>query len=153
MEIRIENRQKREKIDRRRIRTALRKLLRHLGHENAELSLLFLDDEGIREINRTWLNRDRPTNVISFSMTEGPFGDLNPHVLGDIVISVEQSRREALEAGIRPEDYLDHLLIHGLLHLLGYDHEPPREADGERMHALEQDLFFLLKGYRMEEGG
>lgn len=128
----------------------LRKALRRLGREDSEISLLFLDDEGIREINRTYLNRDYPTNVISFSMTEGPFGDLNPRVLGDIVISVERSRREALESGLPPEDYQDYLLIHGLLHLLGYDHETPREQDGECMREMERELFYRVKGYRME---
>jgi len=134
------------------VRRTLRKLLRHLGREGAEVSLLFLDDQGIREINRTYLNRDRPTNVISFAMTEGPFGHLNPHVLGDIAISVERSRYEAGESGLAPEDYLDYLLIHGLLHLVGYDHEPPREEEAERMREMERELFYLLKGYQIDGG-
>jgi probable rRNA maturation factor len=132
------------------VRSALRKALRRLGREDAEVSLLFLDDEGIREINRTYLNRDYPTNVISFSMTEGPFGDLNPGVLGDIVLSVERSRREALDSGVDPEDYQDYLLIHGLLHLLGYDHEFPREGDGKCMREMERELFYSVKGYRID---
>ncbi|HOI73981.1 MAG TPA: rRNA maturation RNase YbeY [Syntrophales bacterium] len=152
MDIWIENRQKKEKIDRRRVRSALRKALHRLGRDDAEVSLLFLDDEGIREINRTYLNRDYPTNVISFSMTEGPFGDLNPRVLGDIVISVERSRAEALESGLAPEDYQDFLIIHGLLHLLGYDHESPREEDGEHMREMEREIFRLIKGYRIGGG-
>jgi probable rRNA maturation factor len=82
-------------------------------------------------------------------MTEGPFGDLHPDILGDIAISVERCREEALDSGLAPEDYLDYLLIHGLLHLLGYDHEPPREEEGERMRAMEEELFFRLKGYRI----
>ncbi len=134
------------------MRSALRKVLHRFGRNDAEVSLLFLDDEGIREINRTYLNRDYPTNVISFSMTEGPFGDLNPRILGDIVVSVERSRAEALESGLNPEDYQDYLLIHGLLHLLGYDHEYPREADGEHMREMERELFYLIKGYRIGGG-
>jgi len=125
-------------------------LLRSLDRDQAEVSLLLLDDQGIREINRNYLERDRPTNVISFAMTEGPFGHVNPHLLGDIVVSVERSQEEALEAGLAPDDYLDYLIIHGLLHLLGYDHEPPREAEGERMRELEQELFSMLRGYRID---
>jgi len=106
---------------------------------------LFVDDEGIREINRRFLNRDHPTNVISFSMWEGEFGDINPHILGDIVISVETALRDVRQAAIEFDDELDFLMIHGLLHLLGYNHEDTGEDEAMRMENREKELFSILK--------
>ncbi len=149
MAIQIENRQSEAKIDLRRIRSVLSRLLRHLGRDDSELSILLVDDMAIREINRSYLDRDHATNVISFPMQEGEFGGVNPKVLGDIVISVETARTEAKKARIPADDEIDFLLIHGLLHLVGYNHENTTPAEETRMKEMEDELFFFLKGYRL----
>ena len=149
MPILIKNQQDKVKIDLQRTRRALQKILELLEIEDKEASILFSDDEGIRKINRDYLGRDRPTNVISFSMSEGEFGDVNPSILGDIIISAETARRDADNHNIPFEDEIDFLLIHGMLHLLGYDHETT-ESDAETMKEKEREIFFSLKKYIIE---
>ena len=105
-------------------------------------------DRSIRTINRDYLGRDKATNVISFAMREGEFGDLNPEVLGDVVISADTAAREADEAGEGFLSRLYFLLLHGILHITGYDHERSGEAEAARMEAKEREIFGLLK----EEG-
>jgi len=123
--------------------------LERLNCTDREVSVLFVDDEGITAINREYLNRDRPTNVIAFPMTEGEFGDINPHVLGDIVISVDTALRDARSGGLTLYDEIVYLLIHGLLHLIGYDHEGSEE-DAAVMKEREHDLFHAVTGYGVE---
>ncbi len=108
------------------------------------MSLLLVDDAGIREINRSYLNRDYPTNVISFAMTEGNYGQISPHLLGDIVISVETALRDGEKNGLAFRESLDFLIIHGLLHLLGYNHEGVASQEAKVMEEKEEELFFLL---------
>jgi len=126
------------------------RILKILECEYKEISLLFVDDVAMQKINNDFLGRDYPTNVISFSLTEGAFGDINPHVLGDIVISVETALRDAKENEIRLDDELDFLVIHGLLHLLDYNHENTTPEEAEKMKRKEQDIFFQLKGFQIE---
>jgi len=102
-----------------------------------------VDDEAIAEINRTYLQRGGPTNVIAFSMREGAFGEVNPHLLGDVVISADTAWREAEAAGMTPDRRLAELLVHGVLHLFGYDHETP-EADAAAMEAKASELLARL---------
>ena len=104
----------------------------------------------MQKINHDFLGRDYPTNVIAFSLTEGAFGDINPHVLGDIVISVETAFRDAKENEIHFDDELDFLVIHGLLHLLDYNHENTTPEEEKKMKYKEQDIFFQLKGFSIE---
>jgi len=147
----IDSRQKLVKLDRVALRRDVRKILGLLGGSERELSLLFVDDEGIRKINRDYLRRDRATNVIAFSLTEGDFGDINPGVLGDVVISVETAAREARTAGIAIEDALLYLILHGILHLAGYDHEGPRGIARARiLFAVQEAVFFEIRGYRLD---
>lgn len=94
----------------------------------AELSILLADDGVVHELNRTYRGMDAPTDVLSFAQTEGdefarPEGTARH--LGDIVISVDTARRQAVEYGQDLQDESAHLLVHGILHLLGYDHEQP----------------------------
>jgi probable rRNA maturation factor len=124
----------------------LNRLLKHFQCKDREVTVVYLDDEGIREFNRKYLKKDRPTNVLSFSIREGDFGDINPQILGDILISAERAVKEASRARLSVEDMLDYLMIHGLLHLFGYDHETSREAADE-MKRKEEELFFLLHDY------
>jgi len=116
-----------------------------LGCDDGELSVLIVDDEQIREINRDWLQRDRPTNVISFSMREGEGGQIQPGLLGDVIISAETAARDAADAGAAYADELHFLLLHGILHLLGYDHERGTEAEALRMEEKERAIFSLIK--------
>jgi probable rRNA maturation factor len=153
MTISIRNDQKKIKVARRRLRQSLRRMMALAGCRDRELSILLTDTEGIREINRTYLGRDRATNVVSFSMSEGECGGVNPALLGDIVVSVEEARDEAAAGGMAFEDALDFLLLHGLLHLLGYDHEGGDAEAARAMREREQELFFALKGYGLAEEG
>jgi len=146
MPILIQNQQNKVNVNLSRTRQAFQKILELLDIEDKEVSILIVDDEDIRKINRDYLGRDRPTNVISFSMSEGEFGDVNPSILGDIIISAETAKKDAENHSIPFEDEIDFLLIHGLLHLLGYDHETT-DSDAEIMKAKEKELFFSLKKY------
>lgn len=103
-----------------------------------------MDNEEIRELNRTYLGRDYPTNVISFAMSEGAYGDVNPQLLGDIIISVEKAMSEGETSGASFKESLDFLMIHGLLHLLGYDHESGDTQEARRMQDKENELFLYL---------
>lgn len=150
MSIHIENRQRAVKLDLRRIRRVVHKLREVLSCPDQEISLLFVDNEQIRKINRQYLNRDHPTNVISFSIREGDCGHVNPHLLGDIVISVERALQDAAAGDLSFNDEIDFLLIHGLLHLLGYEHEGADDSEATKMREKEDAVFFLLKGYQLE---
>jgi probable rRNA maturation factor len=145
MKIAIENRQSRQKIAKVPLRKVARKILSASGCPDAQLSILIVDDAIIRDINRDYLEKDRSTNVISFAMQEGEGGGIQPEVLGDVVISAETAARDAAEAQISFESELYFLLLHGILHLLGYDHERGTQADAERMEDKERELFKLLR--------
>ena len=101
---------------------------------DAEVSLVLCDDAFIRTLNRTWRGKDQPTNVLSFP-TDAATPEAGPTLLGDIVVAYETSAREAIEEGKSLPDHLAHLVVHGMFHLLGYDHEDDAEADV--MEALE----------------
>jgi probable rRNA maturation factor len=150
MNIHIENRQKAVKLDLRRIRRVVHKLQEVLSCSDQEISLLFVDNEQIRQMNRQYLNRNHPTNVISFPIKEGDYSHVNPHLLGDIVISVERALQDAASGDLPFNDEIDFLLIHGLLHLLGYNHEGANEIEAIKMKEKEDAVFFLLKGYQLE---
>ena len=105
------------------IRRTAQVILDVLDNPEAELSLLILDDRQIADLNREYLQREGPTNVIAFPMREGDFSQLAAQLLGDVVISVQTADREATEAGMSVSRRLSQLLVHGILHLFGYDHE------------------------------
>ncbi len=127
------------------LRKVARTILSASACPDAQLSILIVDDSGIREINRDYLGKDRPTNVISFAMREGEGGDVQPDLLGDVVISAETAARDAREAGISFESELYFLLLHGILHLLGYDHERGTAAEARRMEEREREVFALIR--------
>jgi probable rRNA maturation factor len=124
------------------------RILDALGCPEAELSVSIVGDRSIRTLNRDYLGRDKATNVISFAMQEGEFGALNPEQLGDVVISADTAAREADEAGEPYEHRLAFLLLHGILHITGYDHERSGEEEAARMENREREIFALL----LEEG-
>jgi probable rRNA maturation factor len=100
-----------------------------------EVSLLFTDDASMRRLNAQWRDKDRPTNVLSFPAFPVRPGAPLPPMLGDIVLAAETVRREADLEGRPIEHHIAHLIVHGLLHLVGHDHEAETEA--EIMEALE----------------
>lgn len=107
-----------------------------------EISLLFTDDASIHEINAEWRKQDKPTNVLSFpAFPLEPGGKPGP-MLGDIILAEETIRRESLELEKPFDEHLTHLLVHGFLHLFGYDHM--NDADAERMEALETRILAEL---------
>ncbi len=114
-----------------------------MGSPDAELSILLVDDGQIAELNRTYLNRQGPTNVISFPMQEGEFSHITAQLLGDVVISADTALREAEAAGLSFDRRITELLVHGILHLLGYDHEAPG-ADAAAMEEKSRALMALL---------
>lgn len=116
-----------------------------MGCPEAELSILIVDDAQIRDINRDYLQRDKATNVISFAMQEGEGAGIQPSLLGDVVISAQTAARDAEEAGLPFVGELYFLLLHGILHLLGYDHERGTEEQAAVMEAKEQEIFALLQ--------
>lgn len=150
MSISIQNRQKSQQVDTGRLRRSLKRLLKELNCKDNEISLLLVDDDQIREINKTFLKRDRPTNVISFSMKEGSFGHIHPEILGDIILSTETAARDAQTGHLDFMDEMEFLLIHGLLHLIGYNHEATGAEEAEKMKIRERELFFMLRQYNLE---
>jgi probable rRNA maturation factor len=145
MSIYVENRQKQQKLDLRRLRARIERILAELACSQADVSVIFVSDAEIRDFNRKYLGRDSATNVISFSMREGEFSDVNPSLLGDIVISLDTALRDAEREGLSLEDELDYLLIHGVLHLLGYDHERSGKEAAREMEKRQDELFMRLK--------
>jgi probable rRNA maturation factor len=141
----IENRQKRRQIAVRTLRKKAEKILNVLGYPDSELSVSIVGDRTIRRLNREYLGKDKPTNVISFAMHEGPFADLNPHMLGDVVISADTAGLEAEAGNLSFESRLVFLLLHGILHLAGYDHERSGDAEARRMEEKEREIFGMLE--------
>ena len=145
MKIAIENRQKKLKIEKLLLRRVARRILSASGCPDAQLSILIVDDAAIRDINRDYLGKDRPTNVISFAMQEGEGMGVQPDLLGDVVISAETAARDAGEAQSSFDSELYFLLLHGILHLLGYDHERGSLEDARRMEEKEREVFALIR--------
>lgn len=105
------------------------------GHAGEpQLCIRFADDAAVRELNRDWRGKDKVTDVLSFPMQEGKV-DAAAH-LGDIALAVPFVEREAARLAIDPADHALHLIVHGVLHLMGHDHEADREA--AEMQALER---------------
>jgi rRNA maturation RNase YbeY len=114
-----------------RVRRVLSRAAGALGDEGREVSVYFCGDRRMAGLNRRWRCRNRPTDVLAF-----PVGETGTRFLGDIVISVPYARRQARRRGESPSREMDRLLLHGYLHLLGYDHE----TDNGEMEALEAKL-------------
>ena len=140
MKIWIRNRQKHTLLDLKKIRRAAQRILTELGLPDAEVSLLLVNDAQIQALNRRYLRLDKPTNVLAFSMREGEFSTLHPHLLGDLVISVETARRQMKRFGLDEMKMVILLMVHGILHLVGYEHEGTRK--GAREMALKQNELF-----------
>lgn len=119
-----------------------------LAHPRLTVSMLFTSDEDIRALNAEWRDKDKPTNVLSFPMLEhsdlldlAPEGP--PEMLGDIALAYETCAREAAEKSLPVEHHAAHLIVHGLLHLAGYDHETS-DDDAMAMEALETKALAVM---------
>ena len=131
---------------------ALAQIAPELANPRLSASILFAGDAEVQALNREWRGKDKPTNVLSFPMLEradllalgGPANaDAPPELLGDIALALETCRREADDKGIGLADHAAHLIIHGLLHLAGHDHETKPE-DAAAMEALEIKALALM---------
>ena len=107
------------------------------GHRSAQVSVLLTDDAAVRVLNRDWRGMDRPTNVLSFP-SEGISPPGAPALLGDVALAFETVAREAATQGKPIEHHTRHLIVHGVLHLVGYDHAEDGEA--ERMEGRERQI-------------
>jgi len=126
----------------RRLARSARRCLRTLALDDAELSLVLVSDPVMHELNRSWRGKNRPTDVLAFAQREG--GAAPAGLLGDVVISVDTARRQAAELGHSLAAEGERLLVHGLLHLLGYDHERST-PEARRMQRKERALLRALE--------
>ena len=110
---------------------------------DGEISILLVDDPQIEELNQQYLNRQGPTNVIAFAMREGEFADVSPYLLGDVVISMDTAAKEAQIAATSMERRFNELLVHGVLHLMGFDHETSEE-DAQVMEDMSREILALI---------
>lgn len=110
--------------------------------QSCELSIVLASDARLRALNRDYRGIDKPTNVLSFPAEPEAAGDQGPRLLGDVIVARETVQREALAGGLSPGDHLSHLVVHGVLHLLGYDHE--YDAEAVKMEALETVILARL---------
>jgi len=109
-----------------------------LAQTESELSAVFTDDETMRRLNARWRGIDKPTNVLSFPAFAVRAGQAPQALMGDIVFALETIEREAEEQQKSFLDHLIHLMVHGILHLLGFDHQTPQEA--QIMEGLERKI-------------
>ena len=119
-------------------------ILNALDYHDAELSILIVDDSQIAILNKKYLHRNGPTNVIAFPMRTDRFSNINPELLGDVVISIETAEKEGKSIGISMEERFTQLLVHGILHLLGYDHETS-EQDADKMEKKCEEILKLIE--------
>ena len=143
MEVQIDNRQSACEISLKKIRQTAKVILGALDCPDGEISILIVDDIQIEKLNRKYFDRSGPTNVIAFPMREGEFSHLNPQILGDVVISTDTAAKEARNCGMSVEQRFKELLVHGILHLFGYDHIVS-EQDARKMEIKSQELLELI---------
>jgi probable rRNA maturation factor len=111
----------------------------------AELSILLTSDEAIRQLNSNFRGQDKPTNVLSFGGETETVSTVPSFLLGDVVLSYQTIAKEAQQQGKSFDDHVSHLIVHGVLHLLGYDHD-----NDELAHKMERVEIKILKGIGVE---
>jgi len=149
MPVLIANRQKAVKLPLPWLRCLAEELLDRLGVADRELSLVLLGDPAMRDLNREWRAKDEPTDVLSFPQEEAKDATKTRResvLLGDVVISLTTAARQAREAGVSLKEEVTRLLIHGVLHLLGHDHEGSAE-EARRMQEREARLLRSLSDH------
>ncbi|MGH9967789.1 MAG: rRNA maturation RNase YbeY [Pyrinomonadaceae bacterium] len=134
--IEVVNRQRKLPMDCRRWQTFSERALKEIGKEGQNATIAFLSDRQIKELNKRFRGLDKATDVLSFPANPDEFENGSALDLGDIAISVERAGSQARENGLRFENEISQLILHGLLHLCGYDHE----TDGGEMNRLELKL-------------
>ncbi len=143
MPVLIASRRRRHGIRAGDVRRDAARLLALLGVEG-ELSIALVGDAEMRLLNRRYRRTDRATDVLAFALREGEDVGLSPAVLGDVVISLDTAVRQAAERGATPADEVRLLLAHGVLHLLGYDHERSA-AEARRMFRRQRMILGALR--------
>jgi probable rRNA maturation factor len=138
MEISVRNLQRKIKVDLSLLKEVTGRTLRDLGYESAECGVLLVNDRRITELNRTFRKVAAPTDVLAFSMQEGQRVQGSPNLLGDVVISAERALSQAMDRGHSLERELSFLLVHGLLHLLGWD--DTTKADRRKMLQAQEKI-------------
>ena len=144
LKVAVTNEQQSLAIDARRLRSAVRSVLEGEGMVDGEISLAIVDDPTIHELNRCWLEHDEPTDVLSFVLEEA-----EGYVEGEIIVSADTARSRAGEFGWSADEELLLYVIHGALHLAGYDDKEP--ADREVMREREQH-YLRVQGSRKGSG-
>ncbi len=119
-------------------------LLDLLGLDDVEISLYLVGQRRSRYLNRLYRGIDKTTDVLSFAQIEDPQPSVQPSILGDIVLNLDQIKKQAIDNHVPFKDELRFMLVHGLLHLLGYDHERDRES-AKKMRNKERKLLNALK--------
>jgi probable rRNA maturation factor len=135
--------QKLRRVDSRLLRSRAVRLLRELSRSRSELSIALVDDDDITALNIEHRGKRAPTDVLSFSLLEGRHSDHRGALLGDVVIGIETAARQARAAHRSLNDEVARLLIHGTLHLLGWDHQ--EREDARLMRAEEQRLWRAIR--------
>lgn len=130
------------------LRSRARCILRELGHGRSELSIALVDDGEMARLNGQWRGRSVPTDVLSFSLLDGEQSGHRGQMLGDVVIGIETAARQARDAHRTLDEVVTRLLVHGVLHLLGHDHESDEEA--RVMRAGERKLRGAIRSAELE---
>ena len=142
MEIQITDQQSEIATELEKIEAKARKILNALAYSESELSIVLVDDSQMSSLNWEYRKRRGPSNVLAFAMREGEFAEVSPELLGDVIISLPTAQRQAEEAGISLDSMISRLLVHGILHLVGFDHErgekPAREMEQQSAQLLAQ---------------
>ena len=136
------------RVDLKLLRSRARCIMRALGHGRSELSIALVDDAGMAQLNSEWRGRPKPTDVLSFSLIEGEQSRYRGEMLGDVVIGIETAARQARQRHRALDEEMSRLLIHGLLHLLGHDHE--KVEQGRVMRAHERRLWSTIRAAERE---
>lgn len=144
MSLHIENDQSAVELNLPLIEDICKSILLAIHKEDGEVGILFINNEEIRILNKEFRDIDKATDVLSFSQIEGDFPEINPNLLGDIVISAERAKEQAEERGVKVIDEIAFLIIHSMLHLLGYEHLGSAE-EKETMKKKEEEIFTTIK--------
>ena len=134
--IEVVNRQRKRQIDCERWQTFVKEAWRVIPTDAQGVTIAFVSDRAMRELNRLWRKKQGTTDVLSFPAEQDEFEKMEGSSLGDVVISVEQAARQAKENGLTLDDEIAQLILHGLIHLCGYDHT----TDKGEMNQLERRL-------------
>ena len=153
MPVTMSNRQRRVAVKTPFVKRQALRMMGYLGCRDKELSVVFVHDQSMRALNRTYRSNDRSTNVLAFAQGQTYAGEPQTRMLGDVVISLPDAAREAHELSQSLEERVVFLLVHGLLHLLGYDHEGSESQRLCMEHREQQILAYLSEdivssGYR-----